>query len=202
MHIFPLAPPRDTRDRTGPRTQTAGVDRRHLTQQQADSEPRSSSCCFELGRECCRRTRVSEDEHAARRHGSARGGTLRCTARLQQRALCAQARHHVDSRWPAPVKRHDACLWPTHGPPVTDPEPYLLALIEHRNERIDSIRELLRTDDRRISDMVPLLYPDIQPALHTAAGLSTLASVQHLERLGEVTTLEDVGRGVVFSYCG
>ena len=99
-------------------------------------------------------------------------------------------------------QRHDACLWPTHGPPVTDPEPYLLALIEHRIERIDSIRELLRTDDRRISDMVPLLYPDIQPALHTAAGLSTLASVQHLQRLGEVTTLEDVGRGVVFSYSG
>ena len=99
-------------------------------------------------------------------------------------------------------QRHDACLWQTHGPPVTDPAPYLLALIEHRIERIDSIRELLRTDDRRISDIVPLLYPYFQPALHTAAGLSTLASVQHLQRLGEVTTLEDVGRGVVFSYSG
>ena len=99
-------------------------------------------------------------------------------------------------------KRRDACLWPTHGPPVTDPTLYISALIEHRLARIKAIRELLRTGSQRINDMVPSLYPDIQPALRTAAGLSTLASLEHLQRLGEVTAQEDTGRGVFFSYTG
>jgi len=99
-------------------------------------------------------------------------------------------------------KRSDACLWPTHGPPVTDPTLYISALIEHRLARIKAIRELLRPGSQRINDMVPSLYPDIQPALRTAAGLSTLASLEHLQRLGEVTAQEDTGRGVFFSYTG
>ncbi|GIT48833.1 MAG: hypothetical protein Ct9H300mP14_07610 [Gammaproteobacteria bacterium] len=41
--------------------------------------------------------------------------------------------------------------------------------------------------------MVPKMYPDLQPELHGAAGLSTLASIQHLERLGEVQPIAGSG---------
>jgi len=48
--------------------------------------------------------------------------------------------------------------------------------------------------------MVPKMYPDLQPELHGAAGLSTLASIQHLERLGEVQPIAGSGSDTYFRF--
>ena len=96
------------------------------------------------------------------------------------------------------LARTEDCFWPTHGAPIKDPLPYLTALIEHRLQRIETICTLLKSEDLRITDMVPKMYPDIQPELHSAAGLSTLASLQHLERLGEVQPIAGSGSDTFF----
>ena len=96
------------------------------------------------------------------------------------------------------LARTEDCFWPTHGAPIKDPLPYLTALIEHRLQRIETICTLLKSEDLRITDMIPKMYPDIQPELHSAAGLSTLASLQHLERLGEVQPIAGSGSDTFF----
>jgi glyoxylase-like metal-dependent hydrolase (beta-lactamase superfamily II) len=98
------------------------------------------------------------------------------------------------------LTRNEDRFWPTHGAPIKDPLPYLTALIEHRLLRIETIRTLLELEDLRITDMVPQMYPDIQPELHSAAGLSTLASIQHLERLGEVQPIAGSGSDTYFRF--
>ena len=85
-------------------------------------------------------------------------------------------------------------------PPIKDTIPYLTALIEHRLQRIETIRTLLKPKDLRITDMVPEMYPDLQLELHGAAGLSTLASIQHLERLGEVQPIAGSGSDTYFRF--
>ena len=84
--------------------------------------------------------------------------------------------------------------------PIKEPTPHLKALIEHRLQRIETIRTLLGQKDLRITDMVPEMYPDLQPELHGAAGLSTLASIQHLERLGEVQSIAGSGSDTYFRF--
>ena len=96
------------------------------------------------------------------------------------------------------LARTEDCFWPTHGAPIKDSLPYLTALIEHRLQRIETICTLLKSEDLRITDMIPKMYPDIQPELHSAAGLSTLASLQHLERLGEVQPIAGSGSDTFF----
>ena len=96
--------------------------------------------------------------------------------------------------------RNEDCFWPTHGSPIKDTIPYLTALIEHRLQRIETIRTLLKPKDLRITDMVPEMYPDLQPELHGAAGLSPLASIQHLERLGEVQPIVGSGSDTYFRF--
>ncbi len=98
------------------------------------------------------------------------------------------------------LMRNEDFFWPTHGSPIKDPIPYLTALIEHRLQRIETIRTLLKPKDLRITDMVPEMYPDLQPELHGAAGLSTLASIQHLERLGEVQPIAGSGSDTYFRF--
>ena len=98
------------------------------------------------------------------------------------------------------LTRNEDRFWPTHGAPIKDPLPYHSALIEHRLLRIETIRTLFELEDLRITDMVPQMYPDIQPELHSAAGLSTLASIQHLDRLGEVQPIAGSGSDTYFRF--
>lgn len=78
------------------------------------------------------------------------------------------------------IARTDRTLWPTHGNPVTDPQPFLRALLAHRLEREAQVVEYLRKGPTSIPDMVKVLYADVREELHKAAGRSMLS---HLRKL-------------------
>lgn len=82
--------------------------------------------------------------------------------------------------------RKFAALWPTHGAPIRDVDPFIAAYIEHRHERIDQILRALEAGPGRIRDLTPRLYADVDPRLHPAAARSMLAAMIYLEREGKI----------------
>ena len=79
-------------------------------------------------------------------------------------------------------------LWPTHGPPIREPEPFIDAYIAHRRAREAQILGALEGGMTRIGEMVPVLYRDVDPRLHPAAAHSVLAHMIQLVRDGRVRT--------------
>ncbi|WP_439816187.1 MBL fold metallo-hydrolase [Zavarzinia sp. CC-PAN008] len=80
------------------------------------------------------------------------------------------------------LPRDDRMYWPTHGPAVTEPLPFVKAYIAHRLEREDQLSHQLASGPKRIGEIVPVLYAAVDPALHPAAGRSLLS---HLLRMLE-----------------
>jgi glyoxylase-like metal-dependent hydrolase (beta-lactamase superfamily II) len=89
------------------------------------------------------------------------------------------------------LDRDDETYWPTHGPAITDPHPFVRALIEHREERTRQILGRLAAGDERIAEMVPVLYADVDEKLHPAAARSVLAHLVHLADEGTVAAMAD-----------
>ena len=87
----------------------------------------------------------------------------------------------------AVIARDFSTLWPTHGAPVTDPAPFLMAYRAHRMAREEQVLERLAAGDRLIADMVPVLYAAVDRRLWPAASLSVLAHLGKLARDGRVT---------------
>jgi glyoxylase-like metal-dependent hydrolase (beta-lactamase superfamily II) len=85
------------------------------------------------------------------------------------------------------IARTDRTLWPTHGNPVTDPQPFLRSLLAHRLEREAQVIEYLRRGPTNIPDMVKVLYADVREELHKAAGRSMLSHLRKLVADGVVT---------------
>ena len=81
-----------------------------------------------------------------------------------------------------------ATLWPTHGPPVREPAPFLDAYVAHRRGRETQILTALKDGPARIAGLVPRLYADVDPKLHPAAACSMLAHMIDLVRRGLVRT--------------
>ncbi|WP_425997566.1 MBL fold metallo-hydrolase [Caulobacter sp. DWR1-3-2b1] len=77
-------------------------------------------------------------------------------------------------------------LWPTHGAPVREVEPFIDAYIAHRRAREVQILDALAAGHTRIKAMVPVLYAAVDPRLHPAAAMSVLAHMQQLVREGRV----------------
>ena len=77
-------------------------------------------------------------------------------------------------------------LWPTHGAPVREVEPFIDAYIAHRRAREVQILDALAAGLTRIKAMVPSLYAAVDPRLHPAAAMSVLAHMQQLVREGRV----------------
>lgn len=78
-----------------------------------------------------------------------------------------------------------ATLWPTHGPPVHDPQRLIEAYIDHRLAREAQILAQLRSGQTDIRQMVPTLYAAVDPRLHPAACHSVLAHMVRLVSLGQ-----------------
>lgn len=76
----------------------------------------------------------------------------------------------------------DPTYFPTHGPPITDPRPYVAALLAHRLDRERQILERLATAPRTIGDLVADMYADVRAELHAPAARSVHA---HLIKLVE-----------------
>ena len=86
------------------------------------------------------------------------------------------------------LERDDAVYWPTHGPAITDPKPFVRAFIEHRREREAAILHRLAEGDTEIPAMVRAIYVGLPPVLHGAAGRSVLAHLIELMAEGRVET--------------
>jgi glyoxylase-like metal-dependent hydrolase (beta-lactamase superfamily II) len=86
----------------------------------------------------------------------------------------------------AVIGRGFATLWPTHGAPITEPGPFLEAYRTHRLGREAQVLARLAAGDRRIADMVPLLYAAVDARLWPAASLSVWAQLIALERAGRI----------------
>jgi glyoxylase-like metal-dependent hydrolase (beta-lactamase superfamily II) len=85
-------------------------------------------------------------------------------------------------------RRNFKTLWPTHGPPITEPGPFIDAYRAHRLDRERQIMAQLAAGETRIRDMVPKMYVGVDPRLYPAAGHSVLAHLIELVRSGRVAT--------------
>ncbi len=87
-----------------------------------------------------------------------------------------------------------ATLWPTHGPPIRDPAPFLTALLAHRRAREAQVLEWLASrGPGRIADMVPDLYAAVDRSLWPAACHSVLAHMIHLRDRQAVRLVDGAG---------
>lgn len=75
---------------------------------------------------------------------------------------------------------------PGHGGPVRDAHAYVTALKQHRQAREASILGLLDETPKSIPELVRVLYADVDPALHPAAGMSVFAHLEDLAERGRV----------------
>ncbi len=75
-------------------------------------------------------------------------------------------------------------VWPGHGPVLPDALAVLDRYIAHRHQRLDQVREALRTLDPGRPDLpraiVELVYADVDPVLWGAAELSVRAQLDYL----------------------
>lgn len=86
------------------------------------------------------------------------------------------------------LERGFSTLWPTHGPPITEVEPFLRAYRAHRLARESQILERLAAGDTTIAEMTPALYTAVDRRLWPAASLSVLAHLLKLQKEGRVAT--------------
>ena len=84
------------------------------------------------------------------------------------------------------LARNDAVYWPTHGPAIADPKPFVEAFIAHRHERAEAILQRLAQGDDTIPAIVERVYLGLDSRLKTAAGRSVLAHLVELVELGKV----------------
>jgi len=82
------------------------------------------------------------------------------------------------------LDRDERILWPTHGPPVTEPKALVAAFIAHREAREAAIADCLTRGMGTIPEMVATIYTDTPRALHAAAGRSVLAHLVHMIETG------------------
>ncbi len=99
----------------------------------------------------------------------------------------------------AVIRRGFSTIWPTHGAPITEPEPFLRAYRTHRLEREAQILGQLAAGPRRIPQMVPTLYAAVDSRLWPAAGLSVWAHLIALERAGRVSAVPGPGVDALWS---
>ena len=86
------------------------------------------------------------------------------------------------------LERNDRLYLPGHGGAVTAPQAFVRALRTHRRMRERAVLERIVKGDRRIADMVKVIYATTDPRLHGAAALSVLAHIEELVEKGLIAT--------------
>ena len=84
------------------------------------------------------------------------------------------------------LDRDDARYYPTHGAAVEDPKRLVRGLITHRKQREGQILKLLAQGAKPIPALVAVMYANVAPVLHPAAGRSVLAHLIDLHARGLV----------------
>ena len=85
------------------------------------------------------------------------------------------------------IARSETTYRPTHGPAITDPVPFVTALLAHRRHREDQIVAALTDGPRTVAALVADIYADVDEKLHKAAGASVFAHLLALHRWGRAT---------------
>ena len=82
---------------------------------------------------------------------------------------------------------------PSHGPTIIDPQAKLTEYIDHRMQREQQVIRALEELPRGVTipQMVPHIYTDVDPKLHSVAAWSVEAHLIKLEREGLVERLEN-----------
>ena len=78
------------------------------------------------------------------------------------------------------LKRDDAIHHSAHGPESRKPLSLVRAILAHRKMREEAIYNCVKEGDGTIGKIVANIYAAVDPRLHAAAGLSTLAHLEHL----------------------
>lgn len=92
-------------------------------------------------------------------------------------------------------------LWPTHGPPVTEPEPFLKAYLNHRLRREEAILAVLARGPTRVDALVEEVYVGLDARLKKAAAASVLAHLLHLTATGRAVSDGRPGLESEFALC-
>ncbi len=85
----------------------------------------------------------------------------------------------------------DHVFWPTHGAPITDPAPYLRALIDHRRARQRQLLDELAHGPATADALVARIYAGIDPVLQRPARASLMAGIHFALQQGQVEALDD-----------
>lgn len=85
--------------------------------------------------------------------------------------------------------RDDKILWPTHGSPVTDPQPFLRAYYEHRLAREAQVLACVSQGVNTVAPMVRQMYAAVIPELHIPAARSVLSHLTQLVQDGRLSVL-------------
>ncbi len=80
--------------------------------------------------------------------------------------------------------RDDETYWPTHGPAITNPHPYVQGFLDHRLSRERQIVEALSAGPATIKDLVPAMYAETDKRLWRAAANSVFSHLLSLLREG------------------
>lgn len=86
------------------------------------------------------------------------------------------------------LDRDDKVYYPTHGAPVTKPQSLVRGYINHRKAREAQIIARLKAGDRKITDMVPIMYAATDKRLHPAAARSVFAHIKQMSEEGRIQT--------------
>ena len=78
------------------------------------------------------------------------------------------------------LKRDDGIYHPAHGPEKRKPLTLVRGILAHRKMREEAIYNRVKAGDSTIGEIVANIYTGVDPRLHAAAGLSTLAHLEHL----------------------
>ncbi len=84
------------------------------------------------------------------------------------------------------LERDDKVYWPTHGPSIDDPKPFVRAFVEHRREREAQIIDCIGRGIHRIEEMVPDMYVGTPEFMYPAAARSVLAAIEYLVSEGRL----------------
>jgi glyoxylase-like metal-dependent hydrolase (beta-lactamase superfamily II) len=94
--------------------------------------------------------------------------------------------------------RNFTTIWPTHGPPITEPKPFVDAYIAHRLDREAQILAQLQAGQTKIKEFVPIMYANVDARLWPAACHSVMAHMARLVKHGSVTMSD--GHGIEATY--
>jgi glyoxylase-like metal-dependent hydrolase (beta-lactamase superfamily II) len=92
------------------------------------------------------------------------------------------------------LDRDERVHYPTHGPPITDPGPYVAGLLEHRRDRERQILAEVSRGPRTVEEIVAVLYVDVRPELHRPAARSVGAHLVALVEEARVVGPDGEGR--------